>query len=69
MIEPPAPVAVAVKLVATVDELEELAADDNANVPALHGWRRELFGNQALALKRGEVSLSVKNKKVVVKAN
>jgi ribonuclease D len=57
---------VAVKLIATVDELEDIAADDNANVPALHGWRREIFGNLALALKRGELALSVKDKKVSV---
>ncbi len=58
---------VAAKLIATTDELEEIAADDNAKVPALHGWRRDLFGEQALALKRGELALSVKGKKVVVR--
>lgn len=57
---------VASKLIANVDDLEEIAADDNANVPALQGWRRELFGNLALALKKGELGLSVKNRKVVV---
>jgi ribonuclease D len=57
---------VAAKLIATTDELEEVAADDNTNVPALQGWRRELFGNLALALKRGELALSVKKGKVVV---
>jgi ribonuclease D len=56
---------VAAKLIATTDDLEEIAADDEANVPALHGWRRELFGNLALALKRGELALSVQGKKVV----
>ena len=57
---------VAPKLIATTDELEEIAADDNAEVPALHGWRREMFGNLALALKRGELALSVKKGKVLV---
>ncbi len=57
---------VAAKLIATTDELEEIAADDDAKVTALHGWRRELFGNLALALKRGELALSVKERKVVV---
>ena len=57
---------VASKLIANVDDLESIAADDNADVPALQGWRLELFGNLALALKRGELGLSVKNKKVVV---
>jgi ribonuclease D len=55
---------VAAKLVAVTDDLEEIAADDNAEVPALHGWRRELFGEKALGLKRGELALSVKNGKV-----
>ena len=36
--------AVASKVIATVDDLEEIAADDNADVAALQGWRRELFG-------------------------
>ncbi len=56
---------VAAKLIATTDELEQIAADDEAKVPALHGWRRELFGNLALALKRGELALSVKDRKVM----
>jgi ribonuclease D len=58
--------SVASKLIANTDDLESIAADDNAEVPALQGWRRELFGNLALALKRGELGLSVKNRKVVV---
>lgn len=57
---------VAPKLIATTDELEDIAADDTANVAALHGWRRELFGNLALALKHGELALSVKDKKVLI---
>jgi ribonuclease D len=57
---------VANKLIANVDDLESIAADDNADVSALHGWRRELFGNLALALKRGELGLSVRDRKVVV---
>jgi GNAT superfamily N-acetyltransferase len=44
--------AVASKVIATVDDLEQIATDDNADVGALHGWRRELFGEAALALKR-----------------
>src|SRR5262249_36502055 len=45
---------VAAKVIATVDDLESIAADDEADVPALHGWRRELFGERALALKHGK---------------
>src|SRR5215471_10213152 len=57
--------AVAAKVIATIDELEQIANDDDADVPALHGWRRELFGDKALALKHGRLSLAVENGKVV----
>jgi ribonuclease D len=56
---------VASKVIATVDDLEAIAGDDGADVPALHGWRRELFGEQALRLKRGEIALAVKQNHVV----
>ncbi len=56
---------VAAKLIATTDDLEDIMIDDAANIPVLRGWRRELFGNLALALKRGEVVLGLKGKKVV----
>ena len=49
---------VAQRLVANVSDLEQIAADDNADVTALKGWRRELFGADALRLKHGEVALS-----------
>jgi ribonuclease D len=49
---------VAQKLIATADDLEAIAADDNAPVPALSGWRREVFGNDALALKHGRLALT-----------
>jgi len=57
--------AVAAKVIATVDDLENIACDDEADVPALKGWRRELFGNKALALKRGELALAVEKGRVV----
>jgi ribonuclease D len=56
---------VAAKVVATVDDLERIAADDDANVPALKGWRRELFGEKALALKHGKLSLAIEKGRVV----
>jgi ribonuclease D len=49
---------VAQKLVASADDLEAIATDDSAEVPALHGWRREVFGNDALALKHGKLALT-----------
>ena len=48
---------VASKLIATVADLEKIAADDEAETPALEGWRREAFGEDALKLKRGEIAL------------
>jgi ribonuclease D len=56
---------VASKVVATVDELEAIAADDEADVPALKGWRRDLFGAEALKLKHGGLALSFDGRKVV----
>ena len=56
---------VAAKMIATTDELEALASDDNADVPALKGWRRDLFGAKALQLKHGMLALTVENNRVV----
>ena len=50
---------VAARLVATSDHIEAIAADDAADVPALKGWRREIFGEKAVALKRGELWVAV----------
>jgi ribonuclease D len=55
---------VAAKVIATVDDLERIAADDAADVPALAGWRRELFGERALALKHGKLALAIERGKV-----
>jgi ribonuclease D len=57
---------VAPKLLATVSDLEKIALDDDANVPALHGWRRKVFGEDALRLKRGELALVLNGTKVEV---
>jgi len=57
--------AVASKVIATVDDLDQIAADDNADVAALHGWRRELFGEAALALKHGRLALAIEKGRVV----
>ena len=56
---------VAAKIIATVDDLDRIAANDEADVPALKGWRRELFGDKALALKQGRLSLAVDKGRVV----
>jgi ribonuclease D len=56
---------VASKIIATIDDLEAIANDDTADVPAMHGWRRELFGETALRLKSGKLALAVKQNHVV----
>ena len=53
-------------MIATVDDLERIAGDDDADVAALKGWRRELFGERALALKHGKLALSIQRGRVVV---
>jgi ribonuclease D len=56
---------VAAKVIATVDDLDRIASDDEADVPAMKGWRRELFGEKALALKHGKLALAVERGRVV----
>jgi ribonuclease D len=59
---------VASKLIATVSDLEKIAAapEDEADTPALIGWRREAFGEDALKLKRGELALVLDGARVRV---
>jgi ribonuclease D len=49
---------VAQKLLASADDLDAIAADDEAPVHALTGWRREIFGEDALKLKHGHLALT-----------
>ncbi|MEE8279628.1 MAG: hypothetical protein V3R55_02870, partial [Alphaproteobacteria bacterium] len=53
---------VAQKLVASNADLELIAVDDGAEVAALSGWRREVFGEDALALKHGRLALTIEGK-------
>ncbi|MEM6492554.1 MAG: hypothetical protein AAF684_11735, partial [Pseudomonadota bacterium] len=55
---------VAQKLIATNQDLDLIAADDDADTPALRGWRRELFGQDALRLKRGELALTARGSQI-----
>ena len=57
---------VAPKLLATVADLEKIALDDKANVPALQGWRRKVFGEDAIRLKKGELALVLNGTRVEV---
>jgi ribonuclease D len=59
---------VAPKIVATVEELEAIAESDTADVPSLHGWRRALFGEKALALKNGQLGLVLERGRVKLRA-
>ncbi len=57
---------VAAKLIATSADLERIASDDAADVPALSGWRREIFGDAALRLKQGRLALGARGRSVVL---
>lgn len=57
---------VASKLVASSADLERIASDDAADVPALKGWRRELFGASALDLKHGRLALAARGSQLVL---
>jgi ribonuclease D len=55
---------VAPKLVASSDDIERLATEESPDLPALHGWRREVFGADALALKAGRIALGVQGRRI-----
>jgi ribonuclease D len=57
---------VAPRLIASTNDLEAIAISDDADTPALQGWRREIFGEKALKLKHGEFGLAIKGKKVTI---
>ncbi|MDP2083729.1 MAG: ribonuclease D [Gemmobacter sp.] len=56
---------VASKLIASASDLDAIAAGERA-LPALHGWRAEVFGQDALRLCRGEIALSAMGQQVTV---
>lgn len=56
---------VASKLIADTEDLELLAMEEYPDIPALKGWRFEVFGQDALALKQGKLSIGLKNGKIV----
>ncbi len=56
---------VATRILATSDDIDALVLDDDADVPALRGWRRKLFGEKALAIKHGRIGLAATRKGVV----
>ncbi|MBU6419961.1 MAG: ribonuclease D [Proteobacteria bacterium] len=57
---------VAARLVASGDDIEALALDETAPNPVLEGWRREMFGETALRLIRGQIALSTQGKRIKI---
>lgn len=57
---------VAPRLIANVDDIERLAAFEDDGVAALHGWRKDVFGKDALALRKGELAIALENGDAVV---
>ena len=55
---------VAPRLLANSEDLDRLATEAAPDVPALKGWRREVFGEAALALKAGRLALGVDGRRV-----
>ncbi|MBV9420192.1 MAG: ribonuclease D, partial [Alphaproteobacteria bacterium] len=57
---------VAPRLIANADDIERLAAEEDEGVPALHGWRAQVFGNDAVALRKGTLAIALENGEAVV---
>ena len=58
---------VAQKLIASTQDLEDLIADDNADIKTLKGWRYELFGKKALEFKNGKIAIIMNNNNIELK--
>ena len=58
---------VAAKVLASSDDIDRIAAEgEAADVPAMQGWRREVFGKVAARLVRGEIGLKFEKRRVAV---
>jgi ribonuclease D len=57
---------VAPRLIANAEDIEKLAAYEDEDVAALHGWRAEVFGKDALALRKGDLAIALENGEAVV---
>ena len=60
---------VAPKLLVSSEELDRLASEDEPDIPVLQGWRRDVFGEDALALKSGRITLGVDGKRIKLVRN
>jgi ribonuclease D len=58
---------VAPKIIANSEDIDKIATEgENAQVEALSGWRREVFGDKALKLIRGELAIRFENRRIGV---
>ncbi|WP_343562776.1 ribonuclease D [Kiloniella sp. b19] len=57
---------VAQKLICNSQDLDRIAADQDSDIAAMHGWRYEVFGEVAQKLKKGELSLHLENGQLVI---
>ena len=57
---------VAPRLIANAEDIEKLAAGEDDEVGALHGWRNEVFGRDAIAMRRGDLAIALENGEAVV---
>ena len=58
---------VAQRLVASSEDVELIAAlGEDADVPALHGWRRQVFGEDALSIRAGELAIAIRDRKLTL---
>src|ERR1700742_5273646 len=57
---------VAPRLIANAEDIEKLAAYEDDEIAALHGWRAEVFGNDAKALRKGDLAIALENGEAVV---
>ena len=57
---------VAPRLIATAEDIERLAANEDDRVMAMTGWRRAVYGEDAIALRKGELAIALENGEAVV---
>lgn len=57
---------VAPRLIANAEDIEKLAAGEDDDIAALHGWRNEVFGQDAVALRKGDLAIALENGEAVV---
>ena len=60
---------IAPRLLASSDDIERLASEDTPDVPALKGWRADMFGHDAIALKQGYITLGIEGNQIKLVRN